>query len=140
MNYSYFSETTFIAIFFSFCISSSSTGVFSGYLFLGGFATALTGMGTIVAKTLADDLDPRDIIDYIPTGKLIIYFFLIGMAGVLSNIPLNQVIFISFFFVRVCVSTAGHAYITHTRVHFLCALEIMSETRMSMCVYIPPLY
>lgn len=59
-------------------------------------------MGTIVAKTLADDLDPRDIIDYIPTGKLIIYFFLIGMAGVLSNIPLNQVIFISFF-LYVCV-------------------------------------
>ncbi|EAY97268.1 hypothetical protein OsI_19187 [Oryza sativa Indica Group] len=85
-----------------------STGVFSGYLFLGGFATALTGMGTIVAKTLADDLDPRDIIDYIPTGKLIIYFFLIGMAGVLSNIPLNQIMIIDYQLLFPTGSVIGH--------------------------------
>uniref|UniRef100_A0A0E0L075 Uncharacterized protein n=1 Tax=Oryza punctata TaxID=4537 RepID=A0A0E0L075_ORYPU len=74
----------------------------------GGFATALPGMGTIVAKTLADDLDPRDIIDYIPTGKLIIYFFLIGMAGVFSNIPLNQVMIIDYQLLFPTGSVIGH--------------------------------
>uniref|UniRef100_A0A0D9ZW95 Uncharacterized protein n=1 Tax=Oryza glumipatula TaxID=40148 RepID=A0A0D9ZW95_9ORYZ len=74
----------------------------------GGFATAITGMGTIVAKTLADDLDPRDIIDYIPTGKLIIYFFLIGMAGVLSNIPLNQIMIIDYQLLFPTGSVIGH--------------------------------
>ncbi|KAL5230202.1 hypothetical protein ABZP36_028978 [Zizania latifolia] len=62
----------------------------------GGFATTMIGMSSIVAKTLTDDPDPRDIVDNIPTGKWMLYLILTGMTGILSNIPFNQVMIIDY--------------------------------------------
>uniref|UniRef100_J3M5B7 Uncharacterized protein n=1 Tax=Oryza brachyantha TaxID=4533 RepID=J3M5B7_ORYBR len=62
----------------------------------GGFATSLIGMTSIVAKTLSDDPDPRDVVDNVPTTKWILYFFLIGLAGVFANIPFTQVMIIDY--------------------------------------------
>lgn len=44
-----------------------------------------------MARSLADDPDPRDIMDHVPIGKWIVYLFLVGMTGVLINVPFNQV-------------------------------------------------
>uniref|UniRef100_A0A0D9WED9 Uncharacterized protein n=1 Tax=Leersia perrieri TaxID=77586 RepID=A0A0D9WED9_9ORYZ len=62
----------------------------------GGYATAIVGLTSTVAKTLSDDVDPKDIVDNVPTGKLMVYFFLIGMAGILSNVPFHQVMLIDY--------------------------------------------
>ncbi|KAF0924780.1 hypothetical protein E2562_014888 [Oryza meyeriana var. granulata] len=61
-----------------------------------GFATNIIGMTSTVARSLADDPDPRDIIDHVPIGKWIVYLFLIGMTGVLSTVPFNQVMIIDY--------------------------------------------
>uniref|UniRef100_A0A0E0PJL4 Metal-nicotianamine transporter n=1 Tax=Oryza rufipogon TaxID=4529 RepID=A0A0E0PJL4_ORYRU len=55
-----------------------------------GFATNIIGMTSTVARSLADDPDPRDIMDHVPIGKWIVYLFLVGMTGVLINVPFNQ--------------------------------------------------
>uniref|UniRef100_A0A0E0L074 Uncharacterized protein n=1 Tax=Oryza punctata TaxID=4537 RepID=A0A0E0L074_ORYPU len=61
-----------------------------------GFATNIIGMTSTVARSLADDPDPRDIMDHVPIGKWIVYLFLIGMTGVLSSVPFNQVMIIDY--------------------------------------------
>ncbi|BAF16945.1 hypothetical protein OsI_19186 [Oryza sativa Indica Group] len=61
-----------------------------------GFATNIIGMTSTVARSLADDPDPRDIMDHVPIGKWIVYLFLVGMTGVLINVPFNQVMIIDY--------------------------------------------
>uniref|UniRef100_A0A0D9WED8 Uncharacterized protein n=1 Tax=Leersia perrieri TaxID=77586 RepID=A0A0D9WED8_9ORYZ len=61
-----------------------------------GFATNIIAMTSIVARTLGDDPDPRDIMDHVPIGKWMVYLFLIGMTGVLSTVPFNQVMVIDY--------------------------------------------
>uniref|UniRef100_A0A0D9ZW96 Uncharacterized protein n=1 Tax=Oryza glumipatula TaxID=40148 RepID=A0A0D9ZW96_9ORYZ len=61
-----------------------------------GFATNIIGMTSTVARSLADDPDPRDTMDHVPIGKWIVYLFLVGMTGVLINVPFNQVMIIDY--------------------------------------------
>ncbi|XBI85029.1 hypothetical protein VPH35_093231 [Triticum aestivum] len=62
----------------------------------GGFANYIVGMTSGVAKSLGENPDPRDIVDHIPTGRWMLFLFLIGMVGVTASVPLNQVMIVEY--------------------------------------------
>ncbi|CAM0957280.1 unnamed protein product [Alopecurus aequalis] len=62
----------------------------------GGFALYIVAMTSVVAKTLGENPDPRDIVDNFPTGQWMLFLFLIGIMSVLISVPLNQVMILDY--------------------------------------------
>lgn len=59
---------------------------------LGGFATYIISMTSVVAKSLTDDPDPREIVDHVPIGQWMLFIFLVCTVGILSIQPFKEVI------------------------------------------------
>ena len=80
--------------------------------FLGGFANYVIGMTSVVAESHGvEHPDPRDVVDYIPTGRWMLFLFVIGMVGVMTSVPLNKVIHLSFFIVEYPSFILAYIYI-----------------------------
>ncbi|CAM0957268.1 unnamed protein product [Alopecurus aequalis] len=63
----------------------------------GGFANYVIGMTPVVAKSLGvDNPDPRDVVDYIPTGRWMLFLFVISMVGIMTSVPLNKVMIVDY--------------------------------------------
>jgi hypothetical protein len=69
------------------------------FSFLGGFANYVVGMTSLVAKSLGvENPDPRDVVDNFPTGRWMLFLFVISMVGIMTSVPLNKVIHLSYFY------------------------------------------
>ncbi|KAL6864827.1 hypothetical protein ACP4OV_015978 [Aristida adscensionis] len=62
----------------------------------GGLATYIISMSSAVAKSLSDNPDPRDIVDDIPIGDYMLYLFITGLVGIVSVLPLMEVMIVNY--------------------------------------------
>ncbi|KAM0855927.1 hypothetical protein ACQ4PT_049457 [Festuca glaucescens] len=57
----------------------------------GGFANYVVGMTSVVAKSLGvENPNPRDVVDNMPTGRWMLFLFVISMVGIMTSVPLNK--------------------------------------------------
>ncbi|WVZ97554.1 hypothetical protein U9M48_043080, partial [Paspalum notatum var. saurae] len=62
-----------------------------------GFATYIIAMTSELAKSLSDDpSDSTDIVEYVPMGRYGFFIFFTGLAGVMSMIPLVQIMILNY--------------------------------------------
>ncbi|KAM0840399.1 hypothetical protein ACQ4PT_059686 [Festuca glaucescens] len=63
----------------------------------GGFANYVVGMTSLVAKSLGvENPDPRDVVDNFPTGRWMLFLFVISMVGIMTSVPLNKVMIVDY--------------------------------------------
>ena len=76
-------------------------------------------MTSVVANSLGvENPDPRDVVDYIPTGRWMLFLFVTGMVGVTASVPLNKVTCLSFFVVVEYPSfILAHLYCRNKKYH-----------------------
>jgi len=66
------------------------------FLLLGGCALYIVSMTSVVAKSLGEESDPRDIVDNFPTGRWMLFLLLIGLMSIFISVPFNQVMLLSY--------------------------------------------
>ncbi|KAL5203431.1 hypothetical protein ABZP36_014383 [Zizania latifolia] len=74
----------------------SSVNICTTIAVTGGFATYIIGMTSTVAKTLVDEVDPREIVEQVPTGQWMFFLLLTGLMGILSILPFKEVMIVDY--------------------------------------------
>ncbi|KAG8067594.1 hypothetical protein GUJ93_ZPchr0005g15256 [Zizania palustris] len=74
----------------------SSINICTTIAVTGGFATYIIGMTSTVAKTLVDEVDPREIVEQVPTGQWMFFLILNGLMGILSILPFKEVMIVDY--------------------------------------------
>ncbi|KAF6983137.1 hypothetical protein CFC21_001412 [Triticum aestivum] len=62
----------------------------------GGCALYIVSMTSVVAKSLGEESDPRDIVDNFPTGRWMLFLLLIGLMSIFISVPFNQVMILDY--------------------------------------------